>query len=278
MKILTQHQIESYRTEGILIGVELLTPEETAVARDAYRELEALHGGVLLPTHTAQLHLYFPWAYRLGTHPRVLDLVEDLLGPDILLHGSTLFCKYPGDERFIPWHQDGHYMQLSPAHFVTVWIAITPSTPENGPMRLVPGTHTGLYAHAERRSPENILVSGLTLDEPVDLSGARDVILGPGQASAHHVNIVHGSGPNRSDAVRVGYALRYVSADVRQELPHHAVVPARGEDRFRHFEHVSGPPPEGSTSECAERQRLGHAEYVRRRMGGTVNRGREVTA
>lgn len=278
MKILTEYQIASFHNDGILIGVDLLTPEETAAAHAAYRELEALYGGVLQPTHTAQLHLYFPWAYRLGTHARVLDLAEDLLGPDVLLHGSTLFCKYPGDKRFIPWHQDGYYMKLSPARFVTVWIAITPSTSENGPMRLVPGTHNRVCAHTEHRSPENILASGLTLDEPVDLSGARDVILRPGQASAHHVNIVHGSGPNYSDVIRVGYALRYVAADVRQELPHHAVVEARGRDRIRHFEHMSGPPPEGTTSECAERQRVGHAEYVRRRSEGSVNSEREAGA
>src|SRR3546814_10060633 len=87
-------------------------------------------------------HLLFRWVDELIRHPKVLDAVEDILGPNLLAWNTHFFIKEPGDERYVAWHQDLTYWNLDPAKALTAWIALSPSTPKSGAMRMVPGTHT----------------------------------------------------------------------------------------------------------------------------------------
>ena len=185
-------------------------------------------------------HLCFRWAFW---HPAVLDAVEDLLGPDILVHSSTLFRKAARSQSFVSWHQDGHNWRLDAPLVASAWIALSPSAHPNGCLRVIPGSHHGnRIAHREQSHPDNMLLNGLQTEVEVDETLAVDVCLKPGDMSLHHVDLIHGSNANRSDVPRVGFAVRYASPAVHQERAHHQVVLARGRDDFGHFQRTEAPP------------------------------------
>ncbi|MEO5930683.1 MAG: phytanoyl-CoA dioxygenase family protein [Candidatus Kapaibacterium sp.] len=262
--ILSDHQRDIYNADGLLAPLPVLSPDDVENYRRWFEEFERFVGGRVRGNQTKQLHLYASWAYDLALHPNILDVVEGILGPDILVHDTAFFCKYPEDTSFVSWHQDGYYMKLSGERFTTAWIALTDSTPENGCMRVITGSHGSVLPHIERPAANNMLGSGMTLAAEIDESRMRDVMLRAGEMSLHHVNLVHSSGENRAREKRVGFAIRYIAAEISQELPHHPVVVARGVDKHRHFEHLPERPA-WPMAEMIERQREGHAEYLRAR-------------
>ena len=85
-----------------------------------------------------RLHLFFEWAYRLVTHDALLDVIQDVIGRDILVYNTVIFYKPPRDSGYIAWHQDGVYSGLHPIPSVSAWIALTPSNSANGCMRVIP--------------------------------------------------------------------------------------------------------------------------------------------
>jgi ectoine hydroxylase-related dioxygenase (phytanoyl-CoA dioxygenase family) len=229
---------------------------------EAFEELERHFGAGLRREHLKYLHLSFQWAYKLATLPRVLDTVESLLGPNLLVHSSSMFYKAPADGAFVDWHQDGNQIRLSGPEYVTAWIALTPSTADNGCMKVIPRSHTTRIAHENRGLPGNQLDFSVT--GPVDESAAVDVVLAPGEFSLHHPDLIHGSGLNRGGGKRIGFAVRYIAPFVSQWLVHPPVLLARGRDDHRNFVH-SDAPTGGSLAECAARQVEIHREYTRRR-------------
>jgi hypothetical protein len=146
--------------------------------------------------------------------PEILDMVEQLIGPDIVLWGSQLFCKPAGDGMAVPWHQDGQYWPLDPLATVTVRLAIDDSLPENGCMRYIAGSHRERKLVRHEFVTESNVALRQQLPE-VDESQARDDILRAGQISIHDVYLVHGSNANRSKLRRSDYAIRYMPASTR---------------------------------------------------------------
>jgi non-haem Fe2+, alpha-ketoglutarate-dependent halogenase len=235
-RVLTADQVDEYRKGGLLFPLSALNDEEVVRFRSYHDELDRLLGGNPRAQQKGELHLHYKWVCDLATHPNILDAVEDIIGHNILIHSSTFFVKYPGDQKFLSWHQDSHYWRLSEPRLVSAWIALTESTVQNGCLRVLPGTHTRRYAHIEELHKNNILSKGLTVSESLDVERAVDVELHAGEMSFHHADIVHGSKPNTSTGPRIGFAVRYVAAGVRQEKPHHVVILARGRDPDQHYE------------------------------------------
>ncbi|MGD9603805.1 MAG: phytanoyl-CoA dioxygenase family protein [Gammaproteobacteria bacterium] len=144
------------------------------------------------------------------THPDLLSLVSQLIGPDIILWASAVFCKPAATGLEVPWHQDGQYWPIRPRATVTVWIALDDVNADNGCMRVIPGSHRmGDFSH-EVSDREDLVLNNVVNDPRLDLDTVIDVTLEPGQFSVHDVNIVHGSAPNRSGRRRAGYAIRYM--------------------------------------------------------------------
>ena len=145
--------------------------------------------------------------------PEILDMVEQLIGPDIILWGTTLFGKPAGSGKETPWHQDGEYWPIRPLATCTAWIAIDESTPENGCLRYIEGSHRDrrVFSHHQDDRPDWTLNQELDADQ-LDESRARDVVLTPGQVSLHDIYLVHGSNTNRSARRRAGYVLRLMPA------------------------------------------------------------------
>jgi non-haem Fe2+, alpha-ketoglutarate-dependent halogenase len=242
-KLLSNDQIHKYEQDGVVFPMRVLTQQEAAQARDALEALKTALGKRADSQRFRNLHFFHRWAMDLAMHFRVLDAVEDVIGPDILVHGTGLFWKPPRDPGYVPWHQDGYNAKVS-EHYVTAWLALTDSSADNGCMRVVTGSHRqGISPHEFTAvSPNNIGTGGLEIAREVHESAATDIVLAPGEMSLHHVSMIHGSNANTSDRPRIGYAVRYVPPSTRQKLDHHPVILARGHDPFGHFRRLEETP------------------------------------
>jgi non-heme Fe2+,alpha-ketoglutarate-dependent halogenase len=242
VKALSPEQVERYARDGALFPIPVLTPEEVARFRAGFEELEARLGG--RPRPIGLSHLFFRWAYELATHPAVADVVEDVLGPDLLVQGSLIICKYPGDSSYVAWHQDGTYSGLHSTPTTSAWIALSESNAGNGCMRVIPGSHRlAMQPHENTYAPQNLLGHGEEIQVEVDESQAMDLVLRPGEMSLHQNNIIHGSGPWRSGEKRIGFILRFVTPRLAAaDLP---VTPVRGSAVCPHLQLLSVPPTAG---------------------------------
>ena len=255
-KLLTAAQVEQYHRDGILFPVPVLSPGETARFRAAFEEVASRLGGRPVAQALGHTQAYFRWAYDLATHPRILDAVEDVLGPDLLVWTVSIFPKYPRDPGYISWHQDGTYWGLDSTRVVTAWVALTDSTLDNGCMRVMPGSHQrAILPHRDTYAADNRLSRGQEIEVEVDEQDAVDVVLRAGEMSLHHVNIIHGSNPNPSDGSRIGFAPRFMTPETRQidGEPLTAVL-ARGRDSHGHFQLLSEPPALGLDEALAAQQ------------------------
>jgi non-haem Fe2+, alpha-ketoglutarate-dependent halogenase len=179
----------------------------------------------------------FTWLDELVREMAVLDGVEGVIGPNILCWASGFFTKEAHDPSYVSWHQDLTYWGLEPADIVTAWVALSPSTPESGCMRVVPGSHRQeVLPHTETFAAHNLLSRGQEIEVEVDEREAADVVLQPGEMSLHHVKLIHGSGANRADDRRIGFAVRYVPTYVRQTAgSEDSAMLVRGVDTYHHF-------------------------------------------
>jgi non-heme Fe2+,alpha-ketoglutarate-dependent halogenase len=212
---------------GVRFPIPVLDEPQVAHARAQLDRIAAWQGGVLKRFDRA--HLFFRWAWDLVTHPRVLAPVKEILGDDVVVWGTLVLSKPPHDPGFVAWHQDGAYAGfLGEAPSISAWIALSDSTIESGCMRVVPGSHKQKLAHEVTNVPENLLNQRHEIAARVDESDAIDVQLHAGEMSLHHVDIVHGSNPNRSTWPRTGFIIRYTTpAMIRSVTP---VVVAHGRD------------------------------------------------
>jgi non-heme Fe2+,alpha-ketoglutarate-dependent halogenase len=235
-------QVEQYDRDGLLFPLLVLSPQEVLKFRAAFERLESHLGGRPKHRQLIQPQLCYRWAYDLATHQAILDIVEMMIGPDILIHSTSIFPKYPHEPDHILWHQDAYYWGLSAPRLISAWVALTDSNVANGCLRVITGTHDhAVLPHAESSKEKNTRLS-LEVAVAVDETQATNVVLESGEMSLHHPYIIHGSNPNQTDEKRIGFAIRFIAPQVKQSLPHHAVILARGRDQYKHFEILQEPP------------------------------------
>jgi non-heme Fe2+,alpha-ketoglutarate-dependent halogenase len=261
---LSDTQIAQYRREGYLSPIDCLTPTETRHFRGRLEAFEREQGdtfGRLPNLVRSKSHMLFTWMADLVRHPKVLDAVESVIGPDILIYHLTSWLKEPNDPSHVSWHQDGTYFGLEPAEQVTAWIALTDSTPEMGCVKLLPGSHViGQQPHKDVFSPTNLLSRGQTIDRKLDYDRYVTMPLKAGQISLHHTHLVHCSDPNRTGNRRIGIGVSYIPTRCR--LINDVRVTAslvRGRDEYGHFD--SEPRPAIDFDETAQ---AAHAAAVDR--------------
>ncbi|HWQ38760.1 MAG TPA: phytanoyl-CoA dioxygenase family protein [Burkholderiales bacterium] len=250
---LTAEQVEAFNRNGYHFPLRVMSAEEAAGYRRRLEEFEAQHGLIMKTAYRNKPHLVFKWVNQLIRHPGIVDAIEDLLGPDLLVWGSSFFIKEPHDPAYISWHQDSTYWGLSHPDIVTAWVAFSVSDPANGAMRVVPGSHLkDQLPHRDTFAQNNLLTRGQEVMVEVDERTVVDMTLQPGEMSLHHVRMVHGSEPNRADYRRIGLAIRYVPTYVRQTAgPKDYATLVRGVDRYRHFEYEPVPKVEFGEEERA---------------------------
>jgi non-heme Fe2+,alpha-ketoglutarate-dependent halogenase len=242
-KILTGQQARKYQEDGYHSPVRVMTAEQARSYRAKLEAFEESQGGSLNGRTKQKLYLLLTWMDELVRHPRILDAVEDVLGPDILCWQAGFFIKEPNSQGFVTWHQDSTYWGLSAPDVCTAWLALSPATVESGAMIRAPGTHKlDQLPHGDTFDTDNLLTRGQELSVDIDRSNAVDLVLEPGEISLHHVMLAHASEPNKTGDRRIGLAIRYVAPHVRQitGVPDSAML-VRGEDRFGHFETETPP-------------------------------------
>jgi non-heme Fe2+,alpha-ketoglutarate-dependent halogenase len=270
LRSLTEDGVQRYRDAGYLAPIRVLSTEEAALIRAKLEAFEA-DSGPLAGKLRQKSHLLFTWLNDLIRHQRILDAVEDIIGGDILCWGTSFFIKEPRNPSFVSWHQDSTYWGLEPADIVTAWVALSDSTPENGAMRVIPGSHTmAQVPHRDTFHAENLLSRGQEVMVDVDDAEADTLALKAGEMSLHHVRLIHGSEPNPSDQRRIGFAIRYLPTYVRQAAgPHDWATLVRGEDRFGNFELEERPDADMSDTAQAYHAAVvgGHSKILMRDTG-----------
>ena len=234
-KVLTEQQIKFYHEKGYLAPFEGIDAHAAAAMcedLDAFERDEGMPASEII----VKGHLCFRRSYEFSRHPKILDVVEDLIGPDIYVLSSRFWMKPGKDGTFVSWHQDSAYFGLEPNELVTVWLALTDSEPVNGCLRVIPGTHRGkIYSHVETFDKKNLLARGQSI-EVIDSSDAVDLVLRAGQFSCHHERIVHGSDANDTDDIRIGLGLFYFPAHVRSTIGRRPASLVRGVDNYGHWD------------------------------------------
>jgi len=237
-KVLSAGEVDAFKRDGYHFPLRALSEQEALHYRNRLEQTEAAMGGPLRGTLRSKPHLILTWANELIRHPKILDAVEDIYGPNLLAWSSSFFIKDANDPSFVSWHQDSTYWGLSHPDVVTAWIALSISVVENGCMRVIPGSHLkDQLPHRDTFAENNLLTRGQEVAVDVDPNQAVDIELQPGQFSLHHVRLVHGSEPNPANYRRIGYAVRYIPTYVRQTVgPRDSATLVRGVDTYHHFD------------------------------------------
>jgi non-heme Fe2+,alpha-ketoglutarate-dependent halogenase len=252
--MLSQTQVEQYRHDGYLFPFPALTAAELAECNDGLLRFESWLGK---PVNKGDFrwrsasYVILPWVDALVRHKRILDVVEDLIGPDILVYTATWFIKEAKSPTFAAWHQDATYFGLEPYEHVTAWVALSEADAEAGCMEVV-SSHgrPRQMSHAALGLQNSINGAGQAIVEPFDERDAAMMALDAGSFSLHHTLCRHRSAPNRADHRRVGLGISYIPARCRLTgTVRMCARLVRGHDSFGHFDLVA--PPEGELHPAA---------------------------
>lgn len=262
---LSEQQVGDYHRDGFLPAVEAFS----AAQADALRaRLEAFEASLPGPPGTAdrrKLHVRLDWMRDLVEDRRILDVVQALIGPDILVFNSTFFIKEPRTPAVTAWHQDATFFGLEPHEHVTAWLAFSDATAESGCMQFVAGSHRlGQLPHASRIAPGSINHGAQTIAVPFETEHTPLAPVRRGQFSLHHTLVIHRSAPNDSDDRRIGLGISYIPTRVRHRGSFRmGATLVAGEDRQGHFEHE----PDPRCLSQAEAEAAHTAAYARYREG-----------
>lgn len=196
---------ERFARDGFLFPLPALSAEEVAAFRDFAEEHFGRHA-----EDVRWLHFEQEWAHALATHPAVVGPVAEVLGDDIAIWGTLLLRKPAHTSEYVAWHQDSAYSDFAGDNALSAWVALGESTAESGCMRVIAGSHRARVPHAEIDDAHNLLKQRQTVAIRVDDAAAVDVTLRPGEMSLHHLDLIHGSLPNRSAVARTGFIVRFV--------------------------------------------------------------------
>ena len=242
MPNLSSEQINQYNNDGYIAPIDVLSKDHATEVKKEIEYIEKKWPDELEGLGRNYAHLISPVLDKVSHNSKILDAVESIIGKDILVCGTTLFIKNPDQKGFVSFHQDAKYIGLEPHNWVTGWVAITDSNEENGCMRMLKGSHKeDLKFHNQKFDENNLLTRGQTV-ENVPINETTPVILKAGQLSLHHPQIVHGSGLNKSNDRRIGFAIQsYIGTNVDEVLGKIYVQQARGSDTFKYHQHVKRP-------------------------------------
>lgn len=231
---------EAYDERGYAVFRGVIDPELVAETAGHIQWLEEKHPDVR-PEHLG--HVYMsddPFWVRLISDDRLLDIAQQFVGPDIALFASHYIVKPPLTGQPVLWHQDAGFWPLEPMQVVTLWLAVDYSTPENGCVRLVPGSHHRAVEEIRKvTDQENVLGAEIAVE--VDERDAVDMVLAPGDVEVHHPNIIHGSLPNTSPNRRAGLTIRYIPTSTRivsDQQPYPSAFWLRGEPGVNQYQPV----------------------------------------
>ena len=241
---LSVDEISRYQKDGVVAPITVMP---VSVASELRRRLESAESSfpqIIGPEKRNNAHYVLACLDEIENREEILDAVECLIGPDIVLTNTVLFIKEPNSLHHVTYHQDATYMGLEPQDSLTAWIALTESTRENGCVRIIQGSHLlDIQQHIDTFGEDNILTRGQQI-ENINEERALDIELEPGQMSLHHARTIHGSRHNKTAARRIGIALQsFAHPSTRQVHGEDYALLVRGSDGYGNF--FKGPRPKG---------------------------------
>ena len=234
-RILTRRQIDFWHENGFLEPIRFAPEDEMAgyVARlEAFERDHPEH----IPKLDVKAHLLCGWANELAQNPVLLDVMEDLLGPNLLLTGAAFRIKPADGRTFAEWHQDSYVAAIKP-FFCTATLALSEYSTENGCLRVIPGSHRwGTLQMGDTGDEDSILSRPYRVTSDFDETQAVDVVMRPGELTLQHDHTIHGSRPNRSYARRIGLLADFTTPDASKESgARESAILVRGVDEFGHW-------------------------------------------
>ncbi len=261
MGTLPAAKIAQWKHDGFLSPFPLLDAQELLACQQGVARYEKWLGAPINADANykwrSMPYLLMPWAAKLARDPRILDKVEDLIGPDILIFTSTFFIKEPHSPTIAAWHQDSTYYGLEPKEEVTVWVALSEASEAAGCMDAL--SFQGKprqFSHVSRVVENSVNRAGQVITEPLYDGAPVAMPLRPGWFSMHHGLCPHRSGPNTSSHRRIGLGLNYIpthahpAGSIRQ-----AALLVRGTDHYGNFESAAWPVEELGKKEVATHER-----------------------
>jgi len=220
--VLAPEEVAAYRRDGYIVPRWRLPADDLERLQGLMTRLVADNPTLLdkpivsphIPGGGAQGLKAAPGWREIATHPRIIDIVEQIVGPDIVLWGSSVFYKRAVAGPSTAWHRDAQaWPMIKPIAATSVWIAVSDSTVENGCLRVIPGSHAArtIGEHGDADPTGSIVARSLAAHE-FDEGAAVDVELEAGQMVLFDVYTIHGGGPNHGTLPRAGYALRFMPA------------------------------------------------------------------
>lgn len=215
-QVMTKEQVAAFNRDGFVRPFRVFSTEEIAGIRDYFDRLLAKYVAEGKDSYSiSSAHLRHGRVYDILTNPKIVALVKDLLGENVVGWGTHFFCKMPRDRKAVAWHQDASYWPLSPSKAVTVWLAIDDADPVNANMRFIAGSHHVGHLTFRPSDPGEHNVLNQTIEDAEQYGPVVDDTLSAGECSLHSDLLLHGSEANASDRRRCGLTVRYAAADVR---------------------------------------------------------------
>ena len=216
--MISEQDVQAYKRDGLVVIPDVLGADTLAEVRKVIAELVAGSASTLEhtdvydlePGHTAEdpkvrrikaphkVHAIFDEIVR--SKP-VIDILTQLMGPGLRLHGSKLNMKSARYGSPVEWHQDWAFYPHSNDDILAIGVLLDDTDLSNGPMLVVPGTHTGEVwnHHGEDGCFAGLIDPDLIKDE---IARAVPCMGKAGSVSFHHVRALHGSALNTSDRSR----------------------------------------------------------------------------
>ena len=260
MQMLSAEAVTAYRRDGFLFPLPGIGAPAAREYRAALETFERQAGqSISAMDERFKPHVRFPWANSLVREPAILDVVQQVIGPDILVWMATFFVKEPHSDAVTLWHQDWTFFGLRPHEHVTAWVALSEASVEAGCMRFVLAKAAARpMRHRPRADPNSINGGGQCVIEPFDDTDAPFAALATGEFSLHNTLCIHSSSANNSGDRRIGLGISYIPAHVRHIGTHSvSAMLVRGEDRYGNFE-LEYPPTGDDAVDAAN-----HAEVYR---------------
>jgi ectoine hydroxylase-related dioxygenase (phytanoyl-CoA dioxygenase family) len=192
-KILTEAQVQAFQRDGFLSPIRAMSAERARHYRERFESLETRVTDI--KKMKTKSHLLCPWVLEIAEDSYILDVFEDLIGPNLRCWSMAWRVKRADGETFAGWHQDSYYGSAVPV--VLGALALSECGSPQGCLRGIPGSHKwGILPHEETDDPRSILARAQYITQPFDESAAVDFELRPGEMAMFDNSLVHGSAGN----------------------------------------------------------------------------------
>ena len=249
-KVLSQDAVEQFHEQGFLPPVPVLMADEVAYFNGCLEAFEAKHPNDRLKLKSKS-HLLCPWVEEIARHPGILDVYEDLIGPNILCYSMAFRIKSPDGKTHAGWHQDGAYNPIRPILVIGA-LALEECSLDHGCLKVIPGSHkTGILEHTDTGNPDSILSRGQYISEDFDESKAVDIVLKPGEIGLFNAGIIHGSNINRAKDRRVILLVEMMPTHTEVRAHRDSAMLVRGVDTYNNVDIDPSPKIEFGPEELA---------------------------